>query len=62
MKKHITKETLFTSPNFNKTFEMHTDARISQEGSPVAFYSRKLNLAQNWNYYPLWKHLRKVFN
>jgi hypothetical protein len=44
---------LLTYPNFNKTFEIHTDASkvqlgtcISQEGQPVAFYSRKLNPAQ----------------
>ena len=53
MKKLIAKETLLTYPNFNKTFEIHTDASkvqlgacISQEGRPVAFYSRKLNPAQ----------------
>jgi RNase H-like domain found in reverse transcriptase len=44
---------LLTYPNFNKTFEIHTDASkvqlgacISQEGRPVAFYSRKLSPAQ----------------
>jgi hypothetical protein len=53
MKRLIAKETLLTYPNFNKTFEIHTDASkvqlgacISQEGRPVAFYSRKLNPAQ----------------
>ena len=53
MKKLIAKETLLTYPNFNKMFELHTDtckvqlgAGISQEGRPVAFYSRKLNPAQ----------------
>ena len=53
MKKLIAKETLLTYPNFNKVFEVHTDASkvqlgacISQEGKPVAFYSRKLNPAQ----------------
>jgi RNase H-like domain found in reverse transcriptase len=53
--KLIAKETLLTYPNFNKTFEIHTDASkvrlgacISQEGRPVAFYSRKLNPAQTW--------------
>jgi hypothetical protein len=44
-----------TYPNFKKPFEIHTDARkvqlgiaacISQEGRPVAFYSRNLNPAQ----------------
>jgi RNase H-like domain found in reverse transcriptase len=53
MKKLIPKETLLTYPNFNETFEIHTDASkvqleacISQEGEPVAFYSRQLNSAQ----------------
>ena len=53
MKRLIAKETLLTYPNFNKIFEVHTDASkvqlgacISQEGKPVAFYSRKLNPAQ----------------
>ena len=52
MKKLIAKETLLTYPNFNKTFDIHTDASkvqlgacISQEGKPIAFYSRKLNPA-----------------
>ena len=53
MKKLIAKETLLTYPDFNKPFEIHTDASdvqlgacISQDGKPVAFYSRKLNPAQ----------------
>ena len=40
-------------PDFSKPFQMHTDAShyqlgavISQEGKPIAFYSRKLNDAQ----------------
>ena len=53
MKALIAKETLVTFPDFSKEFEIHTDASklqlgacISQEGKPVAFYSRKLNPAQ----------------
>ena len=53
MKKVITKETMLTYPDFNKPFDIHTDASdvqlgavISQEGKPIAFYSRKLNSAQ----------------
>jgi RNase H-like domain found in reverse transcriptase/Integrase zinc binding domain len=53
MKTLITKETLLIYPNFKKPFEINTNASkaqlgacISQEGRPVAFYSRKLNLAQ----------------
>jgi transposase InsO family protein len=53
IKAMIARETLLTYPDFNKPFEIHTDASqvqlgacISQEGKPVAFYSRKLNPAQ----------------
>jgi len=53
MKTLIAKETLLAYPNFNKKFEIHTDASkvqlgacISQEGTPLAFYSRKLNPVQ----------------
>jgi hypothetical protein len=53
MKVIIAKKTLLTYPDFNKLFEIHTDASklqlgacISQEGKPIAFYSRKLNSAQ----------------
>ena len=53
MKRMIAKETLLTYPDFNKPFEIHTDASklqlgacISQDGKPIAFYSRKLNPAQ----------------
>ena len=53
MKLLIAKETLLTYPDFNKKFKIHTDASkvqlgacISQEGKPIAFYSRKLSDAQ----------------
>ena len=53
MKKVMAKETLLAFPNFSKEFTIHTDASklqlgavISQEGKPIAFYSRKLNPAQ----------------
>ena len=53
IKKIIARETLLAFPDFNKSFEIHTDASklqlggiISQEGKPIAFYSRKLNPAQ----------------
>ena len=52
-KRIIAKQTVLAYPGFNKPFEIHTDAShyqlgavISQEGKPVAFYSRKLNDAQ----------------
>ena len=46
-------ETLLSSPDFNLPFEIHTDAShtqlgvvISQNNKPIAFYSRKRQLAQ----------------
>jgi len=52
-KRVVAKETLLAYPNFNKPFQIHTDAShyqlgavVSQEGKPIAFYSRKLNPAQ----------------
>ena len=54
LKKIINRETLLTYPDFLRLFEIHTDASdyqngavISQNGKPIAFYSRKLNAAQN---------------
>ena len=48
IKKVIAKETLLAYPNFNTRFDIHTDASqtqlgavISQDGIPIAFYSRK---------------------
>jgi hypothetical protein len=53
MKLLIARETLLTYTDFNKPFVIHTDASkvqlgacISQDGRPVAFYSRKLHPAQ----------------
>ena len=53
MKRTIAKDTLLAFPNFSKPFTIHTDASkvqlgavISQDGKPIAFYSRKLNPAQ----------------
>jgi hypothetical protein len=44
---------MLSFPDFNKPFEIHTDASdfqfgavIMQECKPVVFYSRKLNRAQ----------------
>ena len=46
-------KTLLSYPDFNKPFEIHTDAShtqlgmvISQNNKPIAFYSRKLQMAQ----------------
>ncbi len=53
MKQIIGRETLLVYPKFDRPFDIHTDAShtqlgavISQEGKPIAFYSRKLNPAQ----------------
>ncbi len=52
-KKVVTREVMLAYPDFSKPFEIHTDAShfqlgavISQNGKPIAFYSRKLNDAQ----------------
>ena len=52
IKKLVSKETLLSYPNFNKTFVIHIDASklqlgavISQYDKPIAFYNRKLNSA-----------------
>ncbi len=53
MKRIIAKETLLAYPDFSKPFVIHTDAShtqlgavISQDGKPIAFYSRKLKPEQ----------------
>ena len=53
IKQVITSEVMLSFPDFNKPFEIHTDASdyqlgsvIMQERRPIAFYSRKLNSAQ----------------
>ena len=52
-KRIIAKEVVLAYPDFSKPFVIHTDAShyqlgavISQDGKPIAFYSRKLNDAQ----------------
>ena len=62
----LSKQTLLTYPNFNKPFDIHTDASdtqlgavISQENKPIAFYSRTLNNAQV-NYTTMEKELLSV--
>ena len=57
IKKVIAKETSLAYPNFNARFDIYTDASqtqlgavISQDGIPIAFYSRKLNSEQTSNY------------
>ena len=53
IKRLVSQEILLAYPNFNELFEIHTDASdyqlgavISQQGKPIAFYSRKLSPAQ----------------
>lgn len=53
MKRVITRETLLAYPNFHEAFHIHSDASLyqlgtcaSQNGKPIAFYSRMLNYAQ----------------
>jgi hypothetical protein len=53
MKKTISRDTMLRFPDFTKPFEIHTDAShyqlgavISQEGRPIAFFSRTLSDAQ----------------
>ena len=53
MKRILAREVILAFPDFNKPFEIYTDASdtqlaavITQDGKPIAFYSKKLNLAQ----------------
>ena len=55
VKQIVSHEVMLAYPDFNKPFDIHTDASkrqlgavISQEKCPIAFYSRKLNPAQVW--------------
>ena len=53
VKTKISNEAMLAHPDFSKPFNMHTDSSdnqlggvISQEGKPIAFFSKKLNQAQ----------------
>ena len=66
IKQLISKETLLTYPDWTKRFDIHTDASdyqlgavISQDGKPIAFFSRKLNSAQK-NYTTTEKELLSI--
>ena len=54
IKRVLSCEVLLAYPDFNAPFHIHTDASgfqigavISQNGKPIAFYSKKMNNAQN---------------
>ena len=62
----IGRELLLAYPDFNAPFGIHTDASklktgavISQKGKPIAFYSRKMNSAQQ-NYTTTEKELLSI--
>ena len=66
IKRVIGCEVLLAYPDFNAQFEIHTDASklkigavISQKGKPIAFYSRKMNSAQQ-NYTTTEKELLSI--
>lgn len=53
IKRIVAHEVLLSFPQFDKPFEIHTDASkyqlgavVAQQGKPIAFFSRKLNSAQ----------------
>ena len=53
IKRAIAKQTVLTFPDFSIPFQIHVDASeyqlggvVSQEGKPIAFYSRKLSQTQ----------------
>ena len=66
VKRAISKETLLSYPDWNKKFTIHTDssdyqlgAVISQNGKPIAFFSRRLTAAQK-NYTTTEKELLAI--
>jgi hypothetical protein len=66
VKDMVSQETLLTYPDWSQHFDIHTDssdfqlgAVISQQGKPIAFFSRKLNSAQR-NYTTTEKELLSI--
>ena len=57
LKKKVTEQSILAHPNFNKVFQVESDASgiaigfvLSQEGRPIAYFREKLNIA-NRKYY-----------
>ena len=57
LKKKVTTKTKLELPNFNKVFQVDYDASgnvigtvLSQEGKPIAYFSKKLNDAKKKYY------------
>ena len=66
LKQAVAAETLLRFPDWSKPFTLHTDASdfqlggvLSQEGGPIAFFSRRLNSAQK-NYTTTEKELLSI--
>ena len=66
VKKLISQDRMLSYPNWTQPFIIHTDASnkqigavISQEGKPIAFFSRKFNTAQQ-NYTTTEKELLSI--
>ena len=66
IKTAMAQDALLAHPNYKKHFDVHTDASqyqiggvISQEGRPIAYFSRKLNSAQR-NYTVTAKELLSI--
>lgn len=65
LKKKVTKKPVLALPNFNKVFQVDCDASdsatgavLSQEGKPIAYFSKKLNDAKkhstyDWEFYAI---------
>ena len=66
LKQMVSEEVFLTYPDWNKPFDLHTDASdkklgavVSQDGKPIAFFSRRLSKAQR-NYTTTEKELLSI--
>ena len=55
LKKKVTEKPMLALPNFKKVFQVDCDASgnaigdvLSQEGKPIAYFSKKLNVAEKY--------------